>query len=331
MSTPTRRQFIAATAATAAAATPGVASAAHAAKAGAAKLQDGDAGFPEPAEGTTFGAPYGQPLFKLSVAQWSLNQLFWDGDVDNRDYGKFVKETFDIDAVEWVNGFFKDKGTDYAYLREMKQRCDDAGVKTLLIMVDGEGQLGHPDANERKKTVENHYKWVVASKLLGGHSIRVNAGSSGSWDEQRDRAADGLHQLTEFARGFGINVIVENHGGLSSNGQWLSQVMDQVALPEVGTLPDFGNFRVGNDNEYDKYKGMYELMRYAKACSAKSWNFTQDGKHEAFDYRRIMRIVLASGYRGYVGVEYEGSSHGKVEGVRLTQRLLEACRDEMTA
>ncbi len=331
MNTPTRRQFLAATAVGAAgAAAPGVASAA-AGPGGVSKLQDGGGAFPEPGADATFAAPYGEPLFKISVAQWSLNQLFWDGDVDNRDFGPFIKENFGLDGVEWVNSFFKDKATDFGYIREMKQRCDDAGVKTVLIMVDGEGQLGHPDANERKKTVENHHKWVVASKLLGGHAIRVNAASSGSWDEQRDRAADGLHQLTEFARGYGISVIVENHGGLSSNGQWLSQVMDKAGLPEVGTLPDFGNFRIGDGNEYDRYKGMYELMRYAKAVSAKSWNFTQDGRHEAFDFRRILRIVLAAGYRGYIGVEYEGSSHGKVEGVRLTQRLLEACRDEMSA
>ena len=196
MKTPTRRQFLAASAATAAAATPGIASAATSGKADAAKLQDNDGQFPEPHENATFAAPYGQPLFKISVAQWSLNKLFWDGDVDNRDFGPFVKETFGLDGVEWVNGFFKDKGTDFAYLRDMKQRCDDSGVNTLLIMVDGEGQLGHADENERKKTVEKHYKWVVAAKLLGGHSIRVNAGSSGNWDEQRDRAADGLRQLT---------------------------------------------------------------------------------------------------------------------------------------
>lgn len=330
MKTPTRRQFLAASAATAAAATPGLASAAT--TGATAKMQDQDApAFPEPAEDATFAAPYGEPLFKISVAQWSLNKLFWDGDVDNRDFGPFVKETFGLDGVEWVNGFFKDKGTDFGYLRDMKQRCDDAGVKTLLIMVDGEGQLGDPDEGRRTQAIENHYKWVVATKLLGGHCIRVNAGSGGSWDEQRDRAADGLRRLTEFARGFGISVTVENHGGLSSNGKWLSEVMDRVQLPECGTLPDFGNFRVANGNEYDKYQGMYELMRYAKACSAKSWNFTNDGRHEAFDFRRIMRIVLTAGYRGYVGVEYEGSSHGKVDGVRLTQQLLEACRDEMSA
>jgi len=325
MNTPTRREFLAASAVTAAGASL--------AASGKAMAQGEDAAgaFPEPAADAKFEAPYGQPLFKISVAQWSLNSLFSDGTIDNRDFGIYTKETFGLDGVEWVNGFFKDKATDFGYLREMKQRCDDAGVQTLLIMVDGEGSLGHADENERRKVVENHYKWVVASKLLGGHSIRVNAGSSGSYDEQMQRAADGLHQLTEFARGFGINVIVENHGGLSSNGQWLSGVMDSVGLPECGTLPDFGNFRVGNGDEYDKYLGMYELMRYAKAVSAKSWNFTADGAHEAFDFRRIMRIVMAAGYRGYVGIEYEGSSHGKAEGVALTQRLLESIREELTA
>lgn len=329
MNTPTRRQFITTSAVTAAAATG-----ASLVVPGKAMAQDanGEAvAFPEPAADAKFEAPYGQPLFKISLAQWSLNSLFHNGTVDNRDFGKYTKETFGIEAVEWVNGFFKDKGTDFGYLREMKQRCDDAGVQTLLIMVDGEGQLGHPDANERKKVVENHYKWVVASKLLGGHSIRVNAASDGNYNEQTQRAADGLYQLTEFARGFGINVIVENHGGLSSNGEWLSGVMDTVGLPECGTLPDFGNFRIGNDNEYDKYQGMYELMRYAKAVSAKSWNFSADGKHESFDFHRIVRIVMASGYRGHIGVEYEGSSHGKVEGVTLTQRLLESIREELTA
>lgn len=315
----TRRQFLAAsaaTAATAAALTPTRA---------AAQDQADNAGFPEPAEDAAFRAPYGQPLFNISVAQWSLNKLFWDNQLDNRDFGRFVREQYDLDAVEWVNQFFKDKATDFAYLREMKQRCDDHGVKTLLIMVDGEGQIGHPDAAQRQKTVENHMKWVVATKLLGGHSIRVNAGSQGSYEEQVKRAADGLAQLTEFARGFGINVIVENHGGLSSNGKWLAEVMQTVALPECGTLPDFGNF-----GGYDNYLGVHEMMPYAKAVSAKCKNFNADGTHKGVDYMRMMRIVLDHGYRGYVGVEYEGGAD-KAEGVRKGMQLLETCREALTA
>lgn len=312
----TRRQFLAASAVTAAAATS---------LAPTAAVAQETTTFPEPAADAKFAAPYGEPLFKISVAQWSLNKLFWDNKLDNRDYGKFIREEYNLDAVEWVNQFFKDKATDFGYIREMKQRCDDHGVQTLLIMVDGEGQIGHPDAAERKKTVENHMKWVVASKLLGGHSIRVNAGSKGTYEEQVKLAADGLHQLTEFARGFGINVIVENHGGLSSNGKWLAEVMDAVGLPECGTLPDFGNF-----GKYDNYLGVHEMMPYAKAVSAKCHEFNADGSHKKTDFSRMMRIVLAHGYRGYVGVEYEGKED-KIGGVRKGMHLLEKCREELTA
>lgn len=284
--------------------------------------------FDEPAADWTCHAPYGQPLFKISVAQWSLNQLFWDGKLDNRDFGVFVKKEFGLDGVEWVNSFFKDYAQDLSYLRDQKQRCDDAGVRTVLIMCDREGRLGDPDAAKRAEAVDNHKKWVNACKLLGGHSIRVNAASEGSYEEQQKLAADGLAKLTEFARGFGINVIVENHGGNSSNGQWLTGVMKRVAMPEVGTLPDFGNFTIdrGKDVQYDRYRGISELMRYAKAVSAKSWDFDENGNHPGFDFERIMRIVLAAGYHGYVGIEYEGKSHGKVEGVRLTLKLLEKIR-----
>jgi len=317
----TRRQFLAASAVTAA-------TAASLAPAQAlADNNDAAPAFPEPAADATFAAPYGEPLFKISVAQWSLNKLFWDNQLDNRDYGKFVRETYDLDAVEWVNQFFKDKATDFAYVREMKQRCDDHGVKTLLIMVDGEGALGDPDSAKRKQAVENHYKWVVASKLLGGYCIRVNAQSNGKlpWDEQKKLAADGLHQLTEFARGLGISVIVENHGGLSSNGKWLAEVMEQVGLPECGTLPDFGNF-----GKYDNYQGVHEMMPYAKAVSAKCKSFDDNGDHIGVDYMRMMRIVLDHGYRGYVGVEYEGGTD-KIGGVRKGMQLLKTCRERLTA
>ncbi|MEM1353412.1 MAG: sugar phosphate isomerase/epimerase family protein [Planctomycetota bacterium] len=325
MTQPTRRQFIAASAATAA-----VAGAVMPGQALADENEIATGALPEPAEDARFAAPYGQPLYKISVAQWSLNKLFWDGHIDNLDFGPFVRETFDLDGVEWVNQFFKDKATDFGYLREMKQRCDDAGVRTLLIMVDGEGRLGDPDEAKRKQAVENHYRWVVASKLLGGHSIRVNAGSGGTWEEQRDRAADGLHRLTEFARGFGINVIVENHGGLSSNGKWLAEVMDTVGLPECGTLPDFGNFRIGRGEVYDKFLGVNELMPYAKAVSAKCYNFNEDGSHKDFDFSRMMRIVLAHGYRGYVGIEFEGGGD-KVVNVAKCRDLLAKIRDEVSA
>ena len=211
----------------------------------------------------------------------------------------------------------------------MKNRADDNDVKSLLIMCDNEGNLGDPDENKRNQAVENHYKWAEAAKFLGCHSIRVNARSEGSWDDQIELAADGLRRLNEFGDSIGINTIVENHGGLSSNGKWLSAVMERVDHSRVGTLPDFGNFRIQGDEWYDRYQGMKELMPYAKAVSAKSHEFDEKGNETGSDYYRIMNIVLDAGYKGYVGIEYEGNVHTEMEGIRLTNDLLKKIRDSI--
>lgn len=272
-----------------------------------------------------------EPLFKISLAEWSLNKaILRQKSLDHLDFAKTAKE-LGIDAVEYVNQMFMDKAKDQAYLAEMKKRCDDLGVKSLLIMCDREGDLGDPDEKKRKQAVENHHKWAEAAKFLGCHSIRVNAKSGGTYDEQVDRAADGLRMLSEFAKPLGLNVIVENHGGLSSNGAWLAAVMKKVNLPNCGTLPDFGNFRVSNTEEYDRYKGVTELMPFAKAVSAKSHDFDDMGNETHTDYFKMMKIVLDHGYRGYVGIEYEGSKIGEKEGIIATKKLLERCREKFSA
>jgi L-ribulose-5-phosphate 3-epimerase len=215
-------------------------------------------------------------------------------------------------------------------LTELKSRCDDLGVRSLLIMCDGEGALGDTEDEARTQAVENHYRWVEAAQFLGCHSIRVNAQSSGTPDEQRVLAADGLRRLAEFADPYDINVVVENHGGISSNGAWLASVMEAVGHPRIGTLPDFGNFNIGDGEVYDRYRGIEELMPYAKAVSAKSHLFDEDGDESEMDFFRIMRIVLRAGYRGWVGIEYEGSEHSEDEGVRLTKAHLERVREVLT-
>jgi len=270
-----------------------------------------------------------EPLYKISLAQWSLNNSIFDGDVDNLEFAPMAKEKFGIDAVEYVNQFFKDKANNSTYLRRMKQAADDAGVKSLLIMCDGEGRLGDPDDLKRAQAVENHFKWLEAAKFLGCHSIRVNAASEGSWDEQMKLAADGLRRLTEEADQYNLNVIVENHGGLSSNGDWLTGVMDMVSHPHCGTLPDFGNFRVSEGNMYNRYEGVAELMRYAKAVSAKAHEFDDQGNEVHTDFHKIMRIVVGSGYHGYVGIEYEGSQLSEPEGIMATKELLLKVRDQL--
>jgi sugar phosphate isomerase/epimerase len=269
-------------------------------------------------------------LFKISLAEWSLHRALFAKTIDHLDFPKIAKTEFGIDAVEYVNQFFKDKATDAAYIGQMKKRCDDLGVRSVLIMCDDEGRLGDPDAAARRKAVENHHKWVDAAKTLGCHSVRVNASSDGSYDEQVKLAADGLRRLSEFGATRGLNVIVENHGGLSSNGAWLAAVMKTVNLPNCGTLPDFGNFRVSETEEYDRYKGVDELMPFAKGVSAKSHDFDAEGNETHTDYFRMMDIVLNQhNYRGYVGIEYEGEKTPEMEGIRATKKLLERVRDRM--
>ncbi len=276
------------------------------------------------------------PLYRISLAEWSLNKPLFAGEISNLDFASESRAA-GIDAIEYVNSFFKDKATDQPYLKELNTRADGEGVRQLLIMCDGEGNLGDADEAKRTRAVENHYKWIGAAATLGCHSIRVNAASSGTYEEQQDRAADGLRRLCEYADGHGINVIVENHGGLSSNGAWLAGVMEKVGRPRCGTLPDFGNFCLDwsrkdePDAWYDRYQGVRELMPYAKAVSAKSHDFDDNGNEVHTDYRRMMKIVVDAGYSGYVGVEYEGEGIEPREGIRLTKVLLERVRDDLSA
>jgi sugar phosphate isomerase/epimerase len=265
------------------------------------------------------------PIFRISLAQWSLHRTLKKGELDHLDFAKVAKERFGIEAIEYVNQFFMNKAKDAAYLAEMNTRAKDQGVYQHLIMCDGEGQLGDPDSAKRKGAVENHFKWVEAAKTLGCAMIRVNAASAGSPEEQQKLAADGLRQLTDFADKLSISVVVENHGGLSSNGQWLAGVMKTVNHPRCGTLPDFGNF-----TEYDRYQGVADLMPFAKAVSAKSYDFGAKGDETKIDYRRMMKIVLDAKYRGWVGIEYEGNTLPEPEGIAATKKLLEQVREEMT-
>ena len=267
--------------------------------------------------------------FKISLAEWSLHRALFSGELDNLDFCKIAKTEFDISAIEYVNTFFFEQARNKLYLIEMKTRADDIGVSSLLIMCDKEGNLGNPDEKSRTTAIENHYKWVEAAKYLGCHSIRVNARSSGAYEEQLELAADGLRQLTKFGADHEINVIVENHGGLSSNGEWLSEVLRKVDHPMCGTLPDFGNFNLGDDRWYDRYKGIKELMPFAKAVSAKSHEFDSHGNEINTDYYKMMKIVLNAGYDGFVGIEYEGSHLGEMEGIQATKDLLVKVRDSI--
>ena len=271
-------------------------------------------------------------FFKISLAQWSLHRTIFSGKLDHLDFAATAKNEFDIEAVEYVNQFFKDKATDKKFLTEMKQRAEDVGVKSLLIMIDHEGDLGSVEESKRLKAVENHYKWVEAAKFLGCHSIRVNAAGYGSQNEVGDAAIDGLGRLSTFAEDYDINIIVENHGGYSSDGKWLSHVIKKVKKKNCGTLPDFGNFCIEKSDPsdynspcavlYDRYLGVSELISYAKGVSAKSHDFNESGDEINSDYRRMLQIVKDAKFNGYIGIEYEGNNLNEMDGIRATKNLL---------
>lgn len=260
--------------------------------------------------------------FQISLAGWSLNKAFFSGKLNHQEFPLIAKRDFGLSGVEYVNQFWMDKAADQAYLKGLKQRADDNGVTSVLIMCDREGNLGDPDNAKRKKAVENHVKWLEASKFLGCHSIRVNAHSNGSREEQAKLAADGLTQLCALAKPLDLGVIVENHGGFSSDGQWLSDMIKSVNLPNCGTLPDFGNFKIST-GEYDRYKGVDEMMPFAKGVSAKSNDFDGQGMETHTDFAKMLDIVVIKHkYRGWIGVEFEGSRISEADGIKATIALL---------
>jgi sugar phosphate isomerase/epimerase len=280
------------------------------------------------------------PLYKISLAEWSINRPLFGGQMQHLDFARIAKSV-GIDAIEYVNQFFKDKGTDRAYLREMNTRAKGEGVTQVLIMCDGEGNLGDSDAAKRQAAVENHYKWVDAAKTLGCHTIRVNGYSDTTRtpDEQMKLVADGIHRLCEYADKAAIDVVIENHGGLSSNGRWLVQTIKMADHPRAGTLPDFGNFRISGPGRgkpdakvvsYDSYVGVAEMMPLAKGVSVKPRVWDAKGNSSAIDLPRMMKIVVDAGYRGHCGIEY-GPEGKELDGVVDLRVQLEKVRDQLTA
>ena len=283
--------------------------------------------FVSPAFGSFTSAQSATQSLEISLAQWSLHRKLFAGDMDHLDFAR-MSQGFGCVGLEYVNAFFKDKATDVSYLKEMNSRAEDHQQKNILIMIDGEGGLAEKNANKRIVNIENHYKWVEAAQVLGCHSIRVNLSGGEDRLEAQKAGIDSLNRLAEFAKSYDVSVLVENHGGFSSDGNWLSNVMQNVSRENIGTLPDFGNFCIERKEQecisaYDRYQGMSELMPFAKALSAKSHAFDEQGNETQSDFFRMIEIAKKNQYSGYVGIEFEGTMESEEEGIIKTKNLLD--------
>ena len=278
-------------------------------------------------------------FFELSLAQWSMNKMIREGGVDPYTFAERAK-ALGFTGLEYVSGLyypeleaanFSEEAMN-AFVEKSNAEAKKHGLENILIMIDGQGDLAAVDEKERDAAVENHHKWVNAAQAMGCHAIRVNLNGTREHEEWTNASIDGLTKLSTYAKTKNINIIVENHGGPSSNGQWLAHVMEKVNMDNCGTLPDFGNFCVKRESgdyydskcveEYDRYLGVEELMPYAKAVSAKSHDFDENGDEKHTDYVKMLQIVKNAGYTGYIGVEYEGSELGEEEGIIATRDLL---------
>lgn len=259
---------------------------------------------------------------RVSLAQWSLHRMIRRGELEPMGFPAYAKHTFDIAGVEYVNQFYQSLPRTTQWATELRKRASDAGVASILIMCDGEGDLGSLEDAKRLQAIENHKFWLDVAAVLGCHAIRVNAHSDAPAAQQLELCARGIAQLCEVARPMNLKVLVENHGGLSCDGAWVAALVRATGATNCGTLPDFGNFTCEDGTTRDRYAGMREMLPFAGGVSAKSNDFDAQGEETATDYARMLAAVRGAGYRGWIGAEYEGDRLGEVEGTRATRDLL---------
>ena len=261
--------------------------------------------------------------FEISVAQWSFQRQFYSGEMKTENFPQYAADKLGIYGIDFLSDFMLNIYRNPSVLKNIKIRSDDLGVKNVMIMCHKEGRIGNKDSVTREKVIDTHKHWVEAAHHLGCKSIRVNARSGGSRQEQLDLVTDSLSRLSLFAKDFDVNIIVENLWGsdYSHKATFIADVMRAVNMPNCGTLPDLNNFRYD-----DPYKSTEIIMPWAKAVSAKSLDFDPQGREKYIDYQRMMRIVYASGFRGHIGIEWEGCKKAPLEGVLLTKALLEKTR-----
>ena len=253
----------------------------------------------------------------ISLAAWSLVREFREGKWKNLDLPRICREDFGINGLEFVNSFFE-LPTE-RYLNQLKKNAAEHGVTLVLIMVDGEGNMSAMEKKERMQAALNHRKWVDIAASLGCHAIRCNVGGP-SKDYDQDtmkRAADSFGNLVEYASQYPLNVILENHGGASSNPDMMIGLMKAINSPNFGTLPDFGNIY-----EFDRYESIRKLVAYAKGISVKT-KFKPNGTHPDYDLEKLLKICMEEGYHGFYGIEQESPDANSWQAVRWSKAVID--------
>lgn len=277
--------------------------------------------------------------YKHSLAQWSLNKPVFAGTKDPKDFALDAK-AMGFEGLEYVTQLYpsvRDLGPDYGervmkLANELNVISNNAGMTNVLIMVDRAGDLADPDPEKVKEAIANHKVWIDAAQLMGAHSVRANLFGELDPVKWHQISVAALKELGTYAKPKGVSVIIENHGGWSSDSAKLVAVMKEVDMGNIGVLPDFGNFcieREGGERwgaacikEYDMYKGTEEMMPYAKGVSAKSYAFDANGNETKIDYVKMMQIVKDSGFSGFIGTEFEGEGDDPTYGILATKALV---------
>jgi L-ribulose-5-phosphate 3-epimerase len=262
--------------------------------------------------------------FRISLAEWSLHRAIRSRLITNLDFPRIAREQFGIEGLEFVNQLWE--APTQSYIQRLKGIMRQTGTQGVLIMCDGEGFMGDPGREARLKAADNHRKWVDFAAELGCHSIRTNMypgekqpSTAAEIDAFLKRCVESFTRICEYARSQNINVIIENHGGISSNPEVVVRLMKMAGLSNLGTLPDFGNF----PKEIDRYNAVKEMMPYAKGVSFKCYDFTPELKETTLDMDRLMQIAFDAGCHGWVGIEYEGNRLTEFEGVQAAERYLD--------
>jgi L-ribulose-5-phosphate 3-epimerase len=237
---------------------------------------------------------------EISLAAWSLVRSFRNGKWKLVDLPRICRENLGIGALEFVNQFFENPVLQY--LQTVKRAGKQYEVKFVRIMVDGEGEMAAVEKKDRLASARAHRKWVDIAYELGCADIRCNMrGGTPDWKNDKDlvkRAAEAFNDLLEYARPANIDILIENHGGASSDPDTLVAVMKAVNNPHFGTLPDYGNVNLGDD----RYEVMRKILPYAKGVSVKA-AWTADGNNVFGDLEKLIKITQESGFHGFWGIE----------------------------